>query len=82
MCENNASCLEWLTCLVLFIMVEFEKLLYSPDLKMVLFFLVTKVFQKGTMFMRCYGTKWSATMWWPQCVQTSSPRKNRLRKPS
>ena len=29
------SCLEWLTCLFLFIMVEFEKLLYSPDLKMV-----------------------------------------------
>ena len=31
-------------------MVEFEKVLYSPDLKMVLIFLVTKVFQKGTMF--------------------------------
>ena len=44
------SCLEWLTCLVLFIMVEFEKVLYSPNLKMVLIFLVTKVFQKGTMF--------------------------------
>ena len=44
------SCLEWLTCLFLFIMVEFEKVLYSPDLKMVLIFLVTKVFQKGTMF--------------------------------
>ena len=41
------SCLEWLTCLFLFIMVEFEKVLYSPDLKMVLIFLVTKVFQKG-----------------------------------
>ena len=26
------SCLEWLTCLLLFIIVEFEKLLYSPDL--------------------------------------------------
>ena len=26
------SCLEWLTCIFLFIMVEF-KLLYSPDLK-------------------------------------------------
>ena len=33
-----------------FIMVEFEKLLYIPDLKMVLIFLVTKVFQKGIMF--------------------------------
>ena len=27
-----------------------KKLLYSPDLKMVLIFLVTKVFQKGKMF--------------------------------
>ena len=44
------SCLEWLTCLLLFIIVEFEKLLYSPDLKMVLIFLVTKVFEKDTMF--------------------------------
>ena len=44
------SNLEWLTCLLLFIIVEFEKLLYSPDLKMVLIFLVTKVFQKDTMF--------------------------------
>ena len=44
------SCLEWLTSLFLFIMVEFEKVLYSPDLKMVLIFLVTKLFQKGTMF--------------------------------
>ena len=44
------SCLEWLTCLLLFVIVEFEKLLYSPDLKMVLIFLVTKVFQKDTMF--------------------------------
>ena len=34
----------------LFIMVEFEKVLYSPVVKMVLIFLVTKVFQKGTMF--------------------------------
>ena len=42
------SCLEWLTCLFLFIIVEFEKVLYSPDLKMVLIFLVTKVFEKGT----------------------------------
>ena len=31
-------------------MVEFEKVLYCPDLKMVLIFLVTKVFQKGAMF--------------------------------
>ena len=44
------SCLELLTCLLLFIIVEFEKLLYSPDLTMVLIFLVTKVFEKDTMF--------------------------------
>ena len=44
------SCLEWFTFLFLFIMVEFEKALYGPDSKMVLIFLVTKVFQKGTMF--------------------------------
>ena len=31
-------------------MGEFEKVLYSPDSKMVLIFLVTKLFQKGTMF--------------------------------
>ena len=36
------SCLEWLTSLFLFIMVEFEKVLYSPDLKMVLIFLLRK----------------------------------------
>ena len=40
------SCLEWLTCLFLFIMAEFEKVLYGLNLKMVLIFLVTKVFQK------------------------------------
>ena len=44
------SCLEWFTCLFLFIMVEFDEVPYSPDSKMALFFLVTKVFQKGTMF--------------------------------
>ena len=44
------SCLEWLICLFLFIKVEFEKVLSSPDLKMVLIFVITKLFQKGTMF--------------------------------
>ena len=39
------SCLEWLTCLFVLIMVEFKKVLDIPDLKMVLIFLVTKVFQ-------------------------------------
>ena len=40
------SCLEWLTYLFLFIMVEFKRYY----LKIVLIFLVMKVFQKGTMF--------------------------------
>ena len=44
------SCLEWLTCLFLFTMVEFEKGTIQPRLKMVLIFFVTKVFQKGTIF--------------------------------
>ena len=48
--ENNIYCfLLRLTCLLLFIMVELEKLLYNPDLIMLLIILVIKVFQKGTM---------------------------------
>ena len=55
------SCLEWLTCLFVFIMVEFEKLLYSPNLKMVLTFLVTKVFQKVAMFKWvCFTLTWDS----------------------
>ena len=42
--------------------MEFENLLYSPNLKMVLIFLVTKVFQKGTMFKWvCFTLTWDAT---------------------
>ena len=48
--KRIVPCLDWLTCLLLFRMVEVEKLLYSPDLKRLLIFLVTKVFQKATMF--------------------------------
>ena len=44
------SCLKWVTCFLLFIMLEFEKLPFSHDFKMLLSFLVTKVFQNGTMF--------------------------------
>ena len=33
-------------------MVEFEKLLYIPDLKMVLIFLVSKVFQKVILYVQ------------------------------
>ena len=39
----TVSCLEWLTSLFLFITVEFKKVLYSPDLKMLFIFLVKKV---------------------------------------
>ena len=82
------SCLEWLASLLLFIIVEFEKVLYSPDLKMVLIFLVTKVFQKDTMFkwvyvslkheVLCHAMVSDKVLW------CSNPffRKNRLRQPS
>ena len=64
-------------------MVEFEKVLYSPDLKMVLIFLVTKVFQKGTMFEWVNVFEiltWDAMSrngqrqaWWPECERSPSP---------
>ena len=45
------SCLECLTCLLFFIKLCWNYVKsHSPDLKMVLIFLVTKVFQKGTKF--------------------------------
>ena len=40
------SCVEWL----LRLLVEFEKVQHRLILQMTLIFLVTKVFQKGTMF--------------------------------
>ena len=79
------SCLEWLTCLFLFIVVEFEKVPHSPDLKMVLVFPVTKVFQKGAMFKwvnvqlsHMCVMQWSVTSvvaWEWVCAATLSPRK-------
>ena len=66
--ENHQLFPAWngqLTLTFSFIVLEFEKLLYSPDLKMVLIFLVEKVLQKNEfMFhchMRCSVTQWSAT---------------------
>ena len=66
--ENHQLFPAWngqLTLTFSFIVLEFEKLLYSPDLKMVLIFLVKKVLQKNEfMFhchMRCSVTQWSAT---------------------
>ena len=50
--ENNANpfLLRMANLLIFIHNGRIEKLLYSPNFKMVLTFLVTKVFQKGTMF--------------------------------
>ena len=66
-------------------MVEFEKVPYSPDLKMVLIFLVTKGFLKGTMHVQlsnCLTLTWNATSRngqrqarWPKCAATPPPGK-------
>ena len=63
------SCLEWLTCLFLFIMVEFESYFTAPTLKWYSFFLLRKSskrvhFSNEFMFhshMKFYVTQWSAT---------------------
>jgi len=79
------SSLEWITCLFLFMMVEFEKVLYSLDLKMALIFLVTKLFQKGTMFnwVTVLTLTWDATSpnrkrhaWWHKEAATPSTEGN------
>ena len=54
-------------CLLLFMTVEFEKLLYGLYFKMVLFFLLRKSFKRCNVQMNvcCYErrfTQWSATM--------------------
>ena len=49
----RAGAAVWCQLLLVFIH-NGEKLLYTPDLKMVLIFLVTKVFQKGTMVKWLY----------------------------
>ena len=62
-------------------MVEYEKvLIYSPDLRMVLIFLVTKVFQKGTVFKwhifnshELLSHNGQRQDWRPECVQPPSP---------
>ena len=78
------SCLEWPTCLFLFIMVEFEKVLYGLNLKMVLIFLVTKVFQKlrvqcsneymfNSHMREMLSRNGQQQAWWPECVQPPLP---------
>ena len=68
-------------------MVELEKLLYSPHLKTVLIFVVTKVFKRvhcSNEFMfnshmheiLCYAMVSNKVMWWPECIQPFLPRKN------
>ena len=59
-------------------MVEFEKVLYSSDLKMILIFLVTKVFQKGTMFKWVTDATSCSSQrqaWWPKCAPPPPPGK-------
>ena len=69
------SCLEWLTCLLLFIMVGFEKLQPRKSFKSVQ---CSDEFMFNS-HMRCYVTQWSMTMWWPQqFVQTPSPRQKKF----
>ena len=55
--ENHQLFPAWngqLTLTFSFIVLEFEKLLYSPDLKMVLIFLVEKVLQKNEFMFHCH----------------------------
>ena len=62
-----------------------EKVLYSPDFKMVFIFLVTKIFPKGynnVQLSTCLTLTWDAmscngkrNAWWPKCGATPSPRK-------
>ena len=74
------SCLEWPTFWFLFIMVEYEKALYSPDLKMVLIFLL----QKSSKRLQCSNEhifnshellshNGQRQDWWPECVQPPPP---------
>ena len=67
------SCLEWLTCLFLFLMVELMKRYY-----------VAPTLPKGynVQLSNCLTLTWNATprdgkrhAWWPKCAATSSPRK-------
>ena len=75
------SCLEWLTCSILFIMVEFEKL--QPQFKNGTHFSCYERVECPDEFifnshMRCYVTQWSVTIWWlRQFVQTPSPGKKK-----
>ena len=78
------SCLELMTNLFIFIHNGgIQKLLYSPHLKMVLIFFVTKVLQKGTIYsewvyvsvsdMRFCLTQWSATRFYSNLSVYSRP---------
>ena len=80
----TVSCLEWLTCLLWFIMVEFEKL--QPWFKNGTHFSFYESLSKGynVQMSLCLTLSWDAmshnghavTMWWPrQFVQTPSQEK-------
>ena len=76
------SYLEWLTCLFLLLMVEFKSY-YTARQKVVLIFLVTKVFQKVTVFkwiifmfhshMRFYVTQWSGIRFYGSLIVCNRP---------
>ena len=77
------SCLEWLTCLFIFTMVEFEKELYIPDLKLVLIFLLRKSSKRVqcsnnnclTLARDATSRNGQRQAWWPKCAATPPPRK-------
>ena len=87
--SHYVSCLKWLTCLFLFIMVKFVKVSVQPDLKMVLIFLVRKsskrvqclnefMFHSHVRFYICLAIVSDKVIWWPECVQPPPLlRKNR-----
>ena len=84
--ENNANpfLLRMANLLIFIHNGRIEKLLYSPNFKMALIFLVTKVFQNGGcsnefMFhshnyeMLCHAMVSDKVMCWPECVQPPPP---------
>ena len=70
------SCLEWLTCLFLFIMVEFMKRHYTaPTLKWYSFFYNVQLSNYLTLTWDATSCNGKRNAWWPKCAATPSPRK-------
>ena len=84
------SCLEWLTCLFLLIMVEFKGTIQPRLNKWYSFFLLWKNYlPKGcnVQMSLCFTLTWDSMshngrwqgLWWPECVQLPPPlRKDHL----